>query len=118
MVLLRHELPEGSWHFDWMLERPGSGASALRTFRVLVRPDHAPEFPAESLPDHRRIYLHYEGPVSNNRGHVTRVAAGEVELLDERPDRIEIVGELAGRRARWQGRATPDGRWLFTSSAL
>lgn len=117
MVLLRHELPDGSWHFDWMLERPGAGALALRTFRVLDRPDDASEFPAESLPDHRRVYLDYQGPVSNNRGQVTRVAAGEVELLDERSDSISILGTLAGRRARWLGRASPDGRWVFTALA-
>jgi hypothetical protein len=42
-VLLRHDLPDGTHHYDWMLQRPGvepgTGASAggdppLRTFRL------------------------------------------------------------------------------------
>lgn len=30
----------------------------------------------ERLPDHRRLYLNYEGPISGDRGEVTPVAAG------------------------------------------
>lgn len=59
-------------HFDLMLEVDADGA--LETWRL----DGFPA--AESitpLPAHRRAYLEYEGPVSRNRGHVRRVAAGQ-----------------------------------------
>jgi hypothetical protein len=41
------------------------------------------------------VYLDYEGPVSGNRGSVTRVAAGEYQLLgeNERLLRVRLVGE-------------------------
>ncbi len=46
------------------------------------------------LPDHRREYLDYEGPVSGDRGHVRRVAAGSFELLRDTP--TEWVVRLHG----------------------
>lgn len=33
----------------------------------------------EEAADHRREYLTYEGPISGDRGHVRRVAAGRIE---------------------------------------
>lgn len=90
MVLLRHDLPDGSWHYDWLLE-PASAAAApggpdarvLLAFRVAKRLDVDPprEFPAERLPDHRRLYLDYEGEIAGGRGRVTRVAAGTCRTI-------------------------------------
>lgn len=60
-------------HYDILFET--SPTARLATFR-------SPTWPLtvrtvlERLPDHRRDYLLYEGPVSNNRGHVRRVASG------------------------------------------
>lgn len=36
---------------------------------------------AETLPDHRMIYLNYEGPISRDRGTVSRLAAGTFEPI-------------------------------------
>ncbi|MGN6371125.1 MAG: hypothetical protein ACTHN5_22955, partial [Phycisphaerae bacterium] len=36
---------------------------------------------ATRIQDHRRLYLTYEGDISNNRGQVTRVAAGAARSL-------------------------------------
>jgi hypothetical protein len=44
----------------------------------------------ERLADHRLAYLDYEGEVSDNRGTVTRVAAGEFELISETTDRLSV----------------------------
>lgn len=91
-VLLRHELPDGSWHFDWMLERPpwgDAGRSAddrcLATWRVMERVDRVATVGTrvlgEPLADHRRVYLWHEGVVggkSGGRGTVQRLAEGEV----------------------------------------
>jgi len=75
-VILRHEGIEHP-HFDLMFETaPGS---KLATWRGDVWPIETPT-PIERLPDHRADYLTYEGPVSNNRGHVRRVASGTCVL--------------------------------------
>src|SRR5258706_5113599 len=64
-------------HFDLMFETaPGS---PLATWRSPVWPILQPT-PIERLDDHRRDYLDYQGPVSNDRGHVRRVAGGEVQF--------------------------------------
>ena len=78
-VQLRHELPDGTWHVDWMLDR--DPLSRLITFRLPDRLDRLLKgafFDAECIGQHRREYLEYEGPVSNNRGTVTRVGQGEI----------------------------------------
>ncbi len=90
MVLLLHELPDGSAHFDWMFD-PVERANAaiddavplhtphdrqvqderrLVTFRVDTRLDQSAPQPgipitieATRLPDHRVRYLTYEGPI-------------------------------------------------------
>lgn len=79
-VVLLHTLPGGSSHFDWMLEQPGEGD--LATFRCTLSPHDAERWGAERLPDHRRAYLDYEGPISRNRGDVQRVAAGTIVEAD------------------------------------
>lgn len=37
----------------------------------------------EALADHRLAYLEYEGPVSDNRGAVQQVEAGNYETVEE-----------------------------------
>ena len=75
-VLLLHE-GHGAAHIDLLLERDDG---PLVTFRapvsvtLLLGDGVAAAFEAERLPDHRRVYLEYEGPVSSNRGTVRRVA--------------------------------------------
>ena len=54
---------------------------------------------AEELADHRLAYLDLEGDVSGGRGAVTRVGAGDYELVDEADDllRMRLVSpELSG----------------------
>jgi hypothetical protein len=50
------------------------------------------------LPDHRMEYLTHTGPVSGNRGHVTRYDQGTYSIAKETPD--EIVLRLSGERLR------------------
>ncbi|MEO9592499.1 hypothetical protein [Rhodopirellula bahusiensis] len=62
-------------HFDWMFEVPGDGE--LWTFATpVIDLEPTEQIPMKRLPDHRRRYLDYEGPISNNRGNVTRIACG------------------------------------------
>src|SRR5262245_61263436 len=74
-VILEHDHP--MLHWDLMLDM----GEVLRTWRLACLPAVPADIPAESLPDHRREYLMYEGPVSNNRGRVRRVVAGNWTLI-------------------------------------
>ncbi len=81
-VLLRHDLPDGTSHVDWMIAPDGmNGRDLLVTFRVAGRIDELTaggRLDARRLGDHRRTYLTYEGPVPNARGTVRRLASGVV----------------------------------------
>lgn len=86
-VVLRHETPDGGFHFDWMFEQPATEVptpASLMTFRVNLRPDDTDcmSLPAERLADHRLHYLKYEGELTGNRGRVERVASGFVVFLE------------------------------------
>jgi len=112
-VLLRHECPPQMGkpsHWDLMLERGG----ALWTWRLLRLPAawHAAGTAADDggersvaatrLADHRLRYLTYEGPLSENRGDVSRVDQGAFEFISD--DEDALVLDLSGRTLR--GRIT------------
>ncbi|MEZ6138341.1 MAG: hypothetical protein R3C53_25945 [Pirellulaceae bacterium] len=81
-VLLWHELPATQLltsHWDFMVET----ADLLLTFRLDRLPqDGTTAILAERLSDHRQRYLDFEGELSNDRGHVRRVAKGNYQLVD------------------------------------
>jgi len=62
-------------------------ASPLKTWRLLEEPAIQTIIRAELIDDHRRKYLDYEGPVSGDRGTVTRFDDGRYELLSQHHDR-------------------------------
>jgi hypothetical protein len=73
----------------------------LRTWAIELPPDSATAQAALALPDHRREYLTYEGPVSGNRGNVARWDEGTYEILpppSEAPD--AFVVRVTGQRLR------------------
>ncbi|MBS0210667.1 MAG: hypothetical protein JSS27_17125 [Planctomycetes bacterium] len=79
-VVLRHELPASSGrpsHWDLMFEVGG----VLRTWAIETLPDVVVPAPVTALPDHRLVYLEYEGPVSDDRGSVIRWDAGQYEVI-------------------------------------
>src|SRR4051794_37705898 len=96
-VVLRHEgVPDP--HFDLMFE--SSRGSALLTWRSPIWPLEAGTILTELRP-HRSTYLEHEGPVSGDRGHVLRIAAGTYSLLDAGPDWFHgKLDELTIRLAR------------------
>lgn len=85
-VILTHDHPH--WHYDLLLEQPGR--ELLRTWRLEETPAAEVSIPAEALPEHRRLYLDYEGPISGGRGEVQRWDAGDYELISEQPGEIEL----------------------------
>jgi hypothetical protein len=98
-VILRHEFSAeqtGHPHWDLMFEQ----GSALRTWAIDTDPFAADEADARALADHRTMYLDYEGPVSGDRGTVTRWDAGDYILLRDAED--QWVATLAGTHLRGQ----------------
>lgn len=121
-TFLQHTLPDGSWHIDWLIEVEPGEQPRLPTFRLADRPDRegVQSFAGELLPDHRRRYLDYEGPVSGNRGHVRTVAQGDVIAVTGWPESLDVTVVLRhdGARWRWQGRPVAEAHWRFEAVAL
>ncbi len=90
-VLLKHSVPETfrqatgrGDHFDLMLE--SSPESALWTWamdkNVFDGDGGFSRCQADRLPDHRRIYLNFEGAVSGGRGSVKQIGSGTFSVLE------------------------------------
>ena len=113
-VVLEHDSPRGR-HWDFMLET----GPALATWALNEPPDAAPEVAAEALAEHRIAYLDYEGPISGDRGSVTRWDEGTYRL--ERRSKTELAATLSGNKLN--GRVTlvcssgTPKRWRFTFAA-
>ncbi len=77
-VILHHRQRDGE-HWDFMIEQ----ADALATWRLEREPlaCDGETIPAERIADHRKAYLEYEGPVSRDRGEVSRIESGGCEIL-------------------------------------
>lgn len=117
-VLLRHDLPDGSAHLDWLIERPTPGVEhRLVAFRLPLASPPAPldpagvTFSASRLPDHRAVYLDHLGPVSGGRGTLSRVAAGRGEILRELPSHILLACAFGGAWRVYDARSEGEGRW-------
>ncbi|MCY3022918.1 MAG: hypothetical protein NTW87_28405 [Planctomycetota bacterium] len=116
-------------HYDLLLQLDAGTSDDDPVLKAFATP--ADEFPLVSrdpadrvatqsvtlhrLPDHRRIYLWYEGPVSGNRGRVTRVDEGELTLLRP-PDAAvrEIQTLLAGGKLSGSFRLTLVGEGVYS----
>lgn len=91
-VVLRHDgVPDP--HFDLMFETLPGGP--LETWRSPAWPIATP-VRVTPLSPHRREYLSYEGPVSNNRGVVTRVAEGTFESRPANPGHASYLLHVSG----------------------
>ncbi len=108
-VLLHTGSPDGT-HYDLLIEpRPGEGD--LLTWRLPAWPVSEP-VEARQLRDHRRIYLTYQGTITGDRGHVTRIDEGTAQLEQSpRTTRILLPANYALRfdliaDDRWQ--CTPE----------
>lgn len=109
-VVLKHEHPRGL-HWDFMLE----AGEHLATWALPEEPTEGRELTAEMLPDHRRAYLDYEGPVSGDRGRVWRWDSGAYEAERQTDDEwvVNLSGEkLRGRTVLTRIAAMPGG-WRF-----
>ena len=108
-AILEHDHPH--LHWDFFLETP----TALRSWRLERMPDCAGVVNADALSDHRKAYLDYEGPVSGDRGSVSRIDRGEFDLISSTEH--EVTVRLHGQRLRGIARLTKSldasVRWTF-----
>jgi len=95
-AILTHNHP--FLHWDLLLE----DGESCQTWRLMLKPAEGIAVPAERIADHRLVYLDYEGPVSGDRGTVTRFDAGTFEWLANESSHVEV--ELFG--SRLNGRCT------------
>ncbi len=111
-VLLEH-LWDGI-HWDFMLEDD----DALRTWAIDAPVVVGQDLPARALPDHRRIYLEYEGDISGDRGSVRRIDEGtyRARLWSAVLVRVCLEGaQLVGEVELRQVGESSDGvsSWIF-----
>ncbi len=68
-------------HWDLMIE----SGPVLWTWELLQLPlANTPQI-VRRLPDHRKQYLDFEGPISGNRGHVRRCDSGPFQVVQADP---------------------------------
>lgn len=113
-AILTHDYPE--LHWDLLLEVE----TGLRTWRLQRPANENGPILALPLANHRKEYLDYEGPVSGNRGHVTRWDYGELEWLLMSPLCIRarlrgnrLQGEIQVQATELPANGDP-GVWQFT----
>lgn len=111
-VILEHDHP--FLHWDFLLDV--GETQQLKTWRLLASPATGIWITAEALPDHRRVYLDYEGEVSGDRGTVKQILSGQYQKSsgtadDERRFAITSCSfcELAIHRLKQDG--SPE--WRF-----
>ena len=91
----------------------------LKTWSLPQPPLKGVEMDAEALPDHRLAYLDYEGPISGDRGSVTRWDRGtyEVECQSESELIVRLSGEkLMGKRSLRQSAGETKTAGILLSS--
>jgi hypothetical protein len=96
-VLLYHDCPPHLGkpsHWDFMLEDEGALLTWVLAEQPTVDGIDGSTIVAVRLVDHRLAYLDYEGPVSGDRGLVSRVDAGTFTWIERTPARVRV--QLAG----------------------
>lgn len=81
-------------HWDLMFESEGR----LLTWAVDELPVAGAALIGQPLADHRIDYLNYEGPISGDRGSVTRISGGTFRRVDQSSQATgvnQLVVELA-----------------------
>lgn len=123
-VLLRHDLPDGSSHVDWLVARDPEGLQPLVSFRMdspLDELQPGTQIIAEHIGDHRPLYLEYEGEVTGNRGRVKRLKSGKLIQAQaserDRPDSLFLQIRWGSRNPHEQHlhlARYDDDQWIIT----
>lgn len=96
-VVLFHRQQAGD-HFDLMIEN----GETLATWKMEQPSENATAegISCRRLGGHRREYLEYEGPISGERGSVTRHDEGQCEF--EKQDESVWCGRFDGKKLSWR----------------
>lgn len=87
-VLLEHTSNAGT-HWDLLVEV--GGQVLLAGWRLSANPIHNKgAIVVERMPDHRRLYLDYEGEIGGGRGTVRRLDRGPSEWLERNGSQVRI----------------------------
>ena len=88
----------------------------VKTWALPHPPDLGNEMPCEALPDHRLTYLDYEGPVSGQRGSVTRWDRGTCTIHRQSDSQwvVELAGEKLTGEATLCRLANNPSQWAFS----
>lgn len=65
------------------------------------------------MPDHRPLYLDYEGSIAGGRGEVLRLAHGRCRVWAETSDSMEASVSFAGPEVRVRGVRQHGQTWRF-----
>ncbi len=103
-ALLKHDtrqcdpaVAEPGLHWDLLIEFPDQ--DRLPTWQLAADPtETANPITARRIPDHRRLYLDYEGEITGGRGTVRRIDRGHVQIVDT--DLEHLVINFAGTHLR------------------
>jgi hypothetical protein len=71
-VVLLHNCPDGTAHYDLMLEE----AQHLATYRLSALPAEDSPVTLDRIHNHEMRFLSYEGAVNAGKGSVVRIEAG------------------------------------------
>jgi len=109
--ILRHDSPEGL-HWDFLLEM----GPVLKTWALPRAPESGVETPCTALPDHRLLYLDYEGPVSGDRGSVSLWDRGTYCLCRQEEGQlmVTLLGERLVGRAVLRQQSPERAAWWFS----
>jgi hypothetical protein len=114
-VVLRHEQHSGV-HFDLMIDRGDS----LATWQCPAPPETATnaDMQCRRIGEHRRAYLEYEGPISGDRGSVTRHDQGFCRIVSWTGDAcdLEFRGQRLNGRFRLQRETADTQSWRLSST--
>lgn len=112
-VVLLHQLPvesERRSHWDLLLEQPPEWGDELFAFEIPVSPAEW-EKPTlvQKLADHRAHYLDYQGPISGDRGNVTRVLEGNIQWLEKTDELLLLCFQPAQSWSSNNADSVPQG---------
>jgi hypothetical protein len=116
-VILYHQLGPNSErdhdHWDLMFEFE----NYLKTWALDANPFTSTSILATQLPDHRLIYLEYQGDVGGGRGVVSNLECGEYTL--ESSSANQFVAKLAGRKLNGSVKLSriENNRWIANFTA-
>lgn len=116
-VILFHEFPPGNSrasHWDLMLEHD----DCLATWALGDFPQPGKRIQATQLDDHRIDYLRYEGPLSGDRGHVSRWDEGTFEgnLSKDCSFTLQLSGTAFHGNLLMESDEAQEGLWWATFS--